>query len=485
MKISDYAECDATGLAQLIAAREVSAAEVQRAARAAIEQVNPALNALVGDLFDEPLACNADGPFRGVPFAIKDLAIHAEGVPTRLGSRLTGRGIPFPYDTELMARFRQAGLAVLGRTATPEFGFNAATESIANGPTRNPWDVARTPGGSSGGSAALVAARALPAAHANDGGGSIRIPAGWCGLVGLKPTRGRTPPGPDFDEMLGGMAIEFAVTRTVRDAAALLDAVHGAGVGDKFEIRPPGRPYVEEVGAPPGRLRVAVTARSWSGTAVDPEHVQAVLAVGRELASLGHVVEEASPSVDWEPFLKAQLAIWTCFVASSALGLSAALGVPLGPEVLEATTLASVEYSQRLTALDLHDAHHVCNTVRRTVAGFFQRHDVLITPTVATPPPPLGTLDANDASLGAEGWMDKLFGIIPFTPLFNVTGQPAMSLPLAETSAGLPIGVQLVGRYGAEETLFRLAAQLEQALPWRARRPKAVIARHAGSPGGN
>ncbi|WP_437668883.1 amidase [Sorangium sp. So ce131] len=477
MKLSDYAERDATGLAQMIAAREVSAEEVQRAAREAVEQVNPALNALVGDLFDAPLSCEADGPFRGVPFAIKDLAIHAAGVPTRLGSRLTGPGIPFPHDTELMARFRRAGLAAIGRTATPEFGFNASTEPVAGGPTRNPWDVARAAGGSSGGSAALVAARALPVAHANDGGGSIRIPAGWCGLVGLKPTRGRTPPGPDFDEMLSGLAVEFAVTRTVRDAAALLDAVQGAGVGDKYEIGPPSRPYSKEIGAPPGRLRVAVTTRSWSGSPVDPEHVQAAVAVGRELASLGHVVEEASPPLDWEAFLRSQLTIWTCFVAHGALTLSEALGVPLGPEVLEATTLASVEHARRLTAIDVYNANQLCNTARRAVAAFFQHHDVLLTPTVATPPPPIGYLDANDARLGALGWLEKLFDVIPFTPLFNVTGQPAMSLPLGQTSCGLPIGVQLVGRYGDEATLFQLAAQLEQALPWQQRRPEAVVVR--------
>ena len=198
--------------------------------------MNPALNALVGELFDEPLPYAASGPFAGVPFAMKDLVLHAQGVPTRLGSRLTGQGVAFPYDTDLITRFKQAGLATLGRTSCPEFGFNASTEPLSNGPTVNPWDTSRSSGGSSGGSAALVAARALPVAHANDGAGSIRIPAAWCGLVGLKPTRGRTPVSPDYDELLSGLAIEFAVTRTVRDAAALLDAVTGPGIGDKYEI---------------------------------------------------------------------------------------------------------------------------------------------------------------------------------------------------------------------------------------------------------
>jgi amidase len=250
MNLSDYIEYDAVGLAHMISSGQASAHEVQQAARQAIEEVNPALNALVGELLDGPLPYAASGPFAGVPFVIKDLVVHAQGVPTRLGSRLTGQGISFSYDTDLMARFKQAGLATLGRTSSPEFGFNASTEPLANGPTRNPWDTSRSSDGSSGGSAALVAARALPVAHANDGGGSIRIPAAWCGLVGLKPTRGRTPMGPDYDEQLSGLAIEFAVTRTVRDAAALLDAVNGPGIGDKYEIAPPAQPYLQEVSAP-------------------------------------------------------------------------------------------------------------------------------------------------------------------------------------------------------------------------------------------
>jgi amidase len=477
MNLSEYIEYDAIGLAQLISSGQVSAHEVQQVARQAIESVNPELNALVGDLFDEPLPYAANGPFVGVPFAIKDLVLHAQGVPTRLGSRLAGQGVPFPYDTDLMARFKQAGLATLGRTSSPEFGFNASTEPLANGPTRNPWDSSRSSGGSSGGSAALVAARALPVAHASDGGGSIRIPSAWCGLVGLKPTRGRTPMGPDYDELLSGLAIEFAVTRTVRDAATLLDAVNGPGTGDKYEIASPARPYAEEAGTPPGHLRIAVTTRAWSGAPVDKEHVQAIESIGRELASLGHRVEEASPQLDWETFLKSQLPIWTSFLADGAVSLAAALGVELGPDVLEAVTLSSVEYGRRTTALDLYAAQRTCNFISRSVGAFFHDYDVLITPTVATPPPQLGYLNQNDPSLDPLGWLDKVFTVVPFTPLFNATGQPAMSLPLAQSSDGLPIGVQFVARYGDEATLFRLAAQLEQALPWASRRPRVVAAR--------
>ncbi len=460
MNLSDYIEYDAIGLAQLISSGQVSAHEVQQVARQATLAVNPALNALVGELFDKPLPYAASGPFAGVPFAMKDLVLHAQGVPTRLGSRLTGQGVAFPYDTDLMTRFRQAGLATLGRTSCPEFGFNASTEPLSNGPTVNPWDTSRSSGGSSGGSAALVAARALPVAHANDGAGSIRIPAAWCGLVGLKPTRGRTPVSPDYDELVSGLAIEFAVTRTVRDAAALLDAVNGPGIGDKYEIASPARPYTEEVGTPPGQLRIALTSRAWSGVAVEQEHVQAVESVGRELLSLGHRVEEASPPLDWEAFVASQLPLWTTSLAGSAVGLAAVLGIELGPEVL-----------------DLFAAQRTGNFINRAVGAFFRDYDVLVTPTVATLPPPLGYLNQNDPTLDPRGWLDKGFAVVPFTPLFNATGQPALSLPLAQSSTGLPIGIQCVARYGDEATLFRLAAQLEQALPWASRRPPVVAAR--------
>jgi amidase len=477
MEPSEYIEYDAVGLAQLITSGQVSAQEVQQVARRAIAVVNPELNALVGDVFDEPLPYSADGPFAGVPFLIKDLVVHAKGVPTRLGSRLTGEGIAFPSDTDLMARFKQAGLATLGRTATPEFGFNASTEPLANGPTCNPWDPSCSSGGSSGGSAALVAARAVPMAHASDAGGSIRTPAAWCGLVGLKPTRGRLAVGPDYDERLSGLAIEFALTRSVRDAAALLDAVNGPGIGDKYIIGLPTRPYTEEVSPPPGRLRIALTTQAWSGVAVDKEYRQAVEAVGRELASLGHEVEESSPHIEWETFLDSQLPIWTAFLADSALGLAKRLGIELGPDVLEATVLASVEYGRRLTALDLYAAQRICNATSRSVAAFFRDYDVLLTPTVATPPPSLGYLNANDPTLDPRSWFDKVFTLTPFTALFNVTGQPAMSLPLGLSRAGLPIGMQFVTRYGDEATLFRLAAQLELALPWANRRPTVVATR--------
>lgn len=469
MQVSDYASYDGVGLAELIRSGQVSAAEVEQAAREAIAQVDPRLGALVGELFEAALEHTADGPFGGVPFLYKDLVIHAAGVPVANGTRMPP--VTFPYDSDLMARFRAAGLAALGRTATPEFGFNATTESVANGPTRNPWDTSRSSGGSSGGAAALVAARAVPVAHASDGGGSIRIPAASCGLVGLKPSRGRVPIGPDYDDPLSGFAVELAVTRTVRDAAALLDAVQGPGVGDRYVIAPPARPYVDEVGADPGRLRIATTATSWSGAPADKECQLAVEAVARELAGLGHDVGDGSPEVDGDAFVEANVDIWSAFLADGVVGLGALLGVAPGPDVLEAATLACVEHGRSLSALELSAAMRQINAVSRSVGRFFSDVDVLMTPTTATPAPKLGVLDQDDASLDAAGWTRKVFGYAAFTPLFNATGQPAISLPLGWTGDGRPVGVQLVGRFGAEDTLLRLAAALEDAMPWRDRRP--------------
>jgi amidase len=257
----------------------------------------------------------------------------------------------------------------------------------------------------------------------------------------------------------------------VRDTAALLDVVSGPGIGDKYFAAPPERPYAQEVGIPPERLRIATTSQAWSGVPVDKEYADTVSMVCHELVALGHDVEESSPQVDWERFVDANLPIWTASVADSALSLAHARGVDVGPDVLEAVTLASMEYGRRLTAVDLLRALRLCNTITRSVSAFFRSYDVLVTPTVATSPPLLGSLNQNDPSLDPRGWLNKVFALIPFTPLFNVTGQPAISLPLGQSSEGLPIGVQLVARYGDEATLLRLAAQLEQALPWALRHP--------------
>lgn len=474
MEVSEYAEHDATGLAELVAAGEVDTAEVHAAARQAVEQVDGELNAVVGELFDQPLAAAESGPFAGVPFAIKDLVLHAEGVPQRAGSRLFGAGIPFPYDTALMRRFRAAGLSAMGLTTTPEFGFNASTESVAYGPTRNPWDTSRSPGGSSGGSAALVAARALPAAHANDGGGSIRIPAAACGLVGLKPSRGRVTVAPDYADLLLGLGVEFAVTRTVRDAAALLDAVHGAELGDRYLLPDPASSFLAAARPPSATLRIAVSTAAPNGVPVDPACVAAVQAAAEALAGAGHVVEYAAPAFDIAAFDDANFNVWCSFLADAAYGAAAALGVDLSTDVLESTTLACATYGASLTALDLYAADRVFNATTRTLAAFLTDHDVWLTPTTAAPSSAIGHLDADDATLDARGWYDKIFGFAPFTAWSNVAGTPAVSVPGVPSPAGWPVGVQLVGRYAAEETLLGLAALLEEAMPWAQRRPKVM-----------
>ncbi len=476
MNPRDYAAQDATGLAELIRSGQVSSADVEEAARRAIASVNPQLNALVGSLFERPLEANPNGPFAGVPFAIKDLVCHAAGVTHEMGSRLA-KGLAMPHDTHLMTKFRAAGLSILGRTNTPEFGINASTEPVANGPTRNPWDPTRSSGGSSGGSAALVAAGALAVAHANDGGGSIRIPAANCGLVGLKPTRGRVAIGPDFDNPIGGLGIEFAVTRTVRDAAGLLDEVQGPAPGELFWIEPPERPYRMEVGADPGRLTVAVSSTPLNGVSIDPECVAALERVAKTLAEMGHDVSAGEPPVPFDAFNQAVVTYFVTFGAHGVATLANVLGRTPSPENLEAATLACVEEAKRLTALDINLADANRNLVNRTVGGWFETVDLLITPTAACPAWPLGWMNANDPSLDGHGWFAKVFSKIPFTALFNMTGQPAVSLPLAQSSGGLPIGIQLVARYGREDVLFRVASALEAAMPWQDRRPGI----HAGN----
>jgi amidase len=371
-----------------------------------------------------------------------------------------------PHDTDLMARFRRAGLRTIGRTAAPEFGYCPTTEPVANGPTRNPWDTARMPGGSSGGSAAAVAAGIVPLGHANDGGGSIRIPASCCGLVGLKPTRGRTPIGPDSGEGLNGFGIEFAVTRTVRDAAALLDAVQGPGLGDPYVIAPPRGPYAAASGSPPAPLNIALMTRSFDGAAFDPVVAAGLKETALLCEGLGHHVTEAAPSLDFNHFVETSMVYWTANLPVWIDQVAAATGRRVDETTLEATTLACYRHGSALRATDLLHAMESANVITRATAAFFGNYDVLLSPTLPGLPPPIGTINANDPALGAEGWTRKTFAFTPLTPLFNMTGQPAISLPLARTADDLPIGMQFAARYGEEDLLFRLAAQLEQARPW-------------------
>lgn len=478
VNIEEYSGYDAIGLAELVDQQDVLPSELAKLALAAIEQLNPEINAVIAELpvdletLDDNLP---DGPFRGVPFLIKDLILHAAGIPVDMGSRLTAGRYIMPHDTDLMTRYREAGLVTLGRTNTPEMGISISTEPLLYGPTRNPWDVNKTAGGSSGGAAAAVAARILPMAHASDGGGSIRIPASCCGLVGMKPTRGRTPVGPDVDEGVHGFGIEHAVSRTVRDSAALLDATEGPGMGDSFEIPRPAKPYLEEVATPPGKLKIAFTSVAWSGAEVDAECALAVEESAKLCESLGHTVVEAAPPVDGEAFNFTSLRIWCAITAAGIEYYSKVVERAPSEENLEATTWAVYQYGKNMTAIDLENAFAVRNQVARTVAPFFREFDVFLTPTLPAPPMDLGVLNANDPELDAEGWLEHVFSYAAFNPLFNLTGQPAVSLPLYQRKSGLPIGSQFVGRFGDEATLFRLAGQLEEARPWIDRKPPLSI----------
>ncbi|MGH6625840.1 MAG: amidase [Burkholderiaceae bacterium] len=329
MNLNEYASYDALGLAERVRSREVAPHELAQLALKACAQVNPQLNAVIALLPDweaQFASQPAGGAFYGVPFLIKDLVLHAKGVASDMGSRLVQGGFMAAYDSDLMQRYRRSGVLTLGRTNTAEFGFSATTEPVIYGATRNPWDTSRSSGGSSGGSAAAVAAGIVPMAHANDGGGSIRIPAACCGLVGLKPTRGRTPVGPDASDPLHGMGIEHVVSRTVRDCAAMLDATEGPGLGDHFVIARPPRPYLQETSTAPRRLRIAFTTAGFRGAAIDAQCIEAVQDAARLCASLGHHVEEARPMYDEEAFHAANLVYWSSFLAGAIAGTAAMLG---------------------------------------------------------------------------------------------------------------------------------------------------------------
>lgn len=484
MRLDEYARCDGLELARLVRAGEVSARELAALANEAIDALNPQVNAVIGrvpSVEDELANAPADGPFAGVPFLVKDLVLHARGLRCDMGSSLIDGAFVAPADSELMARFRRAGFTLLGRTNTPEFGFCCTTEPVLHGPTRNPWDLTRSPGGSSGGSAAAVAAGMVPIAHANDGGGSTRIPASMCGLVGLKGSRGRVPVGPDYGEPLHGLGVELAVTRTVRDTAAVLDAVHGPGIGDRYVIAPPARAYLEEIATPPGRLRIAVNwAVDSHSDAAHPACIRTLQAVAARCSELGHHVEEAAPQYDADAFHRANIIFWCSFLTAGVVATAEALGRKPGPENLEASVWNSYQFGLSLRALDLEWAFATANAVTRGVAPFFEQYDVLLTPVTNAPPAKLGELNANDASLDAQAWYDHLFRRLPYTALYNMTGQPAISLPLGFED-GLPIGVQAVARFGDEATLLKLAAQLEHAMPWAGRVPPIHASRAAAS----
>lgn len=469
---AEHERYDALGLAGLVQAGHVTPEELLEAAIARVEARNPLVNAVTMPLWDYGRRAIAAGlprgPFRGVPFLMKDLTAAIAGVPMTRSCRYYADAPPPAADSVHVSRLKAAGLVIFGRTNTCELGLSLTCEPQLHGPTRNPWDPGRISGGSSGGAAAAVAARMLPMAHATDGFGSIRAPAACCGLVGLKPTRARNTLAPYAGEGLGGLAAEHAVTLSVRDSAALLDATAGEAAGDPYVAPTPARPFLQEVGADPGRLRVAFTTAAPNGAKVDAECVRTLAETAKLCADLGHHVEEAAPAVDGEAVVPTFL---TLIAANTVVNLAGhpTKGRPPREDEVERVTWATAQRGARVSGADYVRATQTAHRLGRQMAAFHERWDVLLTPGLATPPPPLGVLDMmlDDAD---EYWR-RVFHFSPFTVWFNLTGQPAMMLPLGVASDGLPLAVQLVARYGDEATLFRLAAQLEAARPWFDRTP--------------
>ncbi len=464
---AEIATLDATAQAALVRDGEVSAAELVESAIERIERLNPTLNAVVTTLYDHARAAAArppSGPFGGVPYLLKDLVVEVEGTPFREGSEFLRDNVS-TYTSELVHRLRRAGLVILGRTNSPEFGMVPACEPRLHGPTRNPWDLQRSTSGSSGGSAAAVASRMVPMAHGNDLGGSLRYPASACGLFGLKPTRARNPLGPEYGDAVGGWAVEHALTVSVRDSAALLDATAGPAPGDPYPAPPPARPFAAEVGADPGRLRIAYTARLPDGGLGHPDCVRALDEAVALCASLGHDLVEADlPGLDG----RVGAAIGTVFNAATAWIVAYWVrhrGREPEPNELDPLTRAYREAGARVTAADYLLAVGDLQKFSRGVAGFLGDVDLWLTPTMSAPPARIGEITSTDAEpLRAltSGAPTVAYPLV----VANITGNPAMSVPLATAPDGMPLGVHFLGRFGDEVTLLRLAAQLEQAQPW-------------------
>jgi amidase/6-aminohexanoate-cyclic-dimer hydrolase len=470
MALKEYGSYDAVGLAELVRLKEVTPRELLDEAVARTEKVDPKINAVVVKHYDyaERQIANElpQGPFTGVPFLLKDLDL-LEGTRTTFGASLYKNELA-DHSSTLTQRCLRAGLAIFGKSSSPEFGLMPTTEPRLHGPTRNPWSPAHSAGGSSGGAAAAVAARILPMAHASDGGGSIRIPASACGIFGLKPTRARNPVGPDRGQGWGGFSCGHVVSISVRDSAVMLDALCGPEPTSPYHAPAPERPFAEEVGREPGRLRIAFTAKSPYGDAIDPEIAAAVRETASLLQTLGHHVEERAPVLPLDP---AEV-MATIVGANTAMNVRLAekrFGRAMSAEDFEILTLGMAHNAKNATATDYVAAELAGFQISRALAEFFQSCDIFLSPTLCAPPLRLGELDSMAQDLSHIG--PTLRRYMPGTSMFNMSGQPAMSVPLAFSSTGLPLGMMFAGRFGDEATLLRLAAQLEQERPWRTKLP--------------
>jgi len=493
--ITEYVRYDGLALSELVRTKQVTPLELVESAIGAIEKHNPALNAVIHKMYDYARAAAqqpSDGPLAGVPFLLKDLLGTVAGVPTACGTRQL-KNKPAIQDSELVRRYKKAGLLILGKTNTPEFGLTPYTEPEAFGATRNPWDLSRTPGGSSGGSAAAVAGGMVPLASGGDGGGSIRIPASCCGLFGLKPTRGRVPTGPEFGELWRGFVVEHVLTRSVRDSAAVLDAIAGPDPGTPYIIAPPLRPYMQELNQNPGSLRIAFTDKPFFGSSVHPDCKQGLAQTVQLLTQAGHTLIKAAPEINGSECAVAFLTILAGEMRADLESTSRLFNRKPRLRDYEASSFALGLIGKATSASAYARAARVLQKAGRAVGRFFEEYDVLLTPTLASPPVAIGALQPKPAEralmkvIGGlrAGWLlnaldiikpiaAQTFEFIPYTPLFNITGQPAMSVPLHWNAEGLPIGMHFAGKWGDEATLFRLAAQLEQIQPWFERRPTAI-----------
>lgn len=493
MKFEEYRQHDGLALAETVARGEITPAELLKVAIARAEAVNPKLNAVIVPMYDIAWARakeKLDGPFAGVPFLSKDLFQEYAGVLNTNGNKALKRaGFKPAEHATLTQRWLDAGLLIFGRTNTPEFGAKAITEPEAWGPARNPWNTAHVPGGSSGGSAAAVAAGVVPMAGANDGGGSIRIPAAHCGLFGIKPGRGRTPWGPAHGEEMHGAAMNHIVSRSVRDSAALLDATHGPEACSMYRIEPPQRPYLEEAGRDPQPLKVAFSTRSPIDTEVSPEAIRAVEDTARLLESLGHHVEEGEPAVDGMQLAKDFITMWFSHCAATVDGVKRQTGC--GNDGFEVDTLVMAAFGRAARASDYVKGYQRWNDYSRQLGAFHQKYDLWLSPTLALPPAQVGeiatppwqektalaliNMGLSKAMLKAgivEQMVRENLKWVPYTQLGNLTGTPAMSVPLHWCENGLPLGVQFVAPHGGEGLLFQLAGQLERAQPWADKWPQ-------------
>lgn len=476
MSFKEYVQYDAVGLADLVRKGEVKPSELVEEAIARITRHNEKINAVICETYEIGRQAASDvengeinGPFAGVPFLLKDIEGMLTGVPSTFGSRFT-KDLVSPIDDELVRRYKQAGMCILGKTNAPELGLLPITEPVAYGASHNPWNLDHSTGGSSGGSGAAVAAGIVPMAHANDGGGSIRIPAACCGVVGMKPTRGRITQGPLMGDAMGGLVNNHVLSRTVRDSAAMLDATAGPMPGDPHTAPAPRGTFLNAAQSSPGKMRIAFCPSTFEGDEIDPEVSSAVLATAKVLEALGHDLVEDYPKDVMQEAMAPFRIVWSTGANLMINAFSQMLGKPINWDEIEPMTRAFYDDGAKYSASDYAGAWNTLHGLSRKVATMLEPYDLLLTPVLTRPPVKLGTFDINGTDL--DQMFSDLQGYVPYTALVNATGQPSISLPLHQSAMGLPIGQMFTGKFGDEETLYALAGQLEEALPWKDRHPQ-------------